>query len=217
MARCNAKTQFLIALLLALAAAKAVPAQQIQPAPMGFLYTHLQSFEAKSRFVPQTPKERFHAYIRNLIGPATLVTESAAAGIGQALNSPWEWGQGGSGYAKRFANDMAYNGVRVSLTYLGSSWLHEDDRYFASEDRRTWPRIRHAVVSVFVAHKPDGSTVFASSSVMGIVGASVISRAWSPDSWQTGSNVLRSMGISVAGTVGFNLVREFLPDIIRRP
>ena len=51
--------------------------------------------------------------------------------------------------------------------------------------------------------------------MIGIAGASLISRAWSPVSWQTPSGTARSMGISIAGTAGFNLAREFLPDIVR--
>lgn len=192
----------------------AIQAASAQTTPRDFIVTHLQSFEAKARFTPQTQKERLHAYLLTLAGPVTLVTEAGAAGLSQALNSPWEWGQGGAGYGKRFANDMAYNGVRASLTYASSIWLHEDDRYFASEDTRTWPRLRHAVVSVFTAHKNNGDTVFATSSLIGITGASLISRAWSPDSWQNGTSVVRCMGISVAGLAGFNVVREFLPDMI---
>lgn len=193
-----------------------LPAASAQTSPQGFLYTHLQSFEAKARFTPQTHKQRLHAYLLSLAGPATLFTEASAAGLSQAINSPWQWGQGASGYGKRFANDMAYNGVRCSLAYLSSNLLHEDDRYFASEDRRTWPRIRHAVVSVFAAHKNNGDTVFATSSLIGIAGASVISRAWVPDSWQNGSSVARSMGISIAGSAGFNLAREFLPNLLHK-
>jgi len=59
-------------------------------------------------------------------------------------------------YGRRFANDMAYNGVRCTLTYASSILRHEDDRYFASEQRGGWPRVRHALASVFTAHKSDG-------------------------------------------------------------
>ena len=187
-----------------------------QTAPQTFLYKQLQSFQAQAKFTPQTRKQRLHAYLLSLAGPATLVTEGGAAGLSQILDSPWQWGDGGALYGKRFANDMAYNGIRWSLTYATSVLMKEDDRYFASEEKAAWPRVRHALASVFTAHKRDGRTVFASSSVAGIAGASLISRAWSPENWQTPSATARSMGISIAGTAGFNLAREFLPDAMHR-
>jgi hypothetical protein len=182
-----------------------------QSAPQGLLYKHLQAFEAEAKFTPQTRKERLHAYLLSVAGPASLVAESGAAGLSQALDSPWQWGQGIGGYGRRFANDLAYNGVRCTLTYGSSTLLHEDDRYFASEQRGGWPRVRHALASVFTAHKSDGRAVFATSSAVGIVGASLISRAWSPQSWQTPGGVAHSVGISVAGAAG-----EFLPEILHR-
>jgi len=187
-----------------------------QTAPRAFLYKQLQSFEAEAKFTRQTSKQRLHAYLISLAGPATLVTEAGAAGLSQAVGSPWQWGDGAAAYGKRFANDMAYNGVRCSLRYASSILLNEDDRYFASERKGAWPRVRHALASVFTAHKGDGRTVFATSSVIGIAGASLISRAWSPESWQTPSGTARSMAISIGGAAGFNLAREFLPDIVHR-
>lgn len=188
-----------------------------QIAPQGFLYKHLQSFDAEAKLTPQTRKQQLHAYLLNLAGPATLVTEAGSSGLSQAIDSPWQWGQGVLGYGKRFGNNLAYNGISCSLTYAGSILLNEDNRYFASGEKRVWPRARHALASVFLAHKRDGRAVFATSSMAGIAGASLISRAWSPASWQTPGGTASSMAISIAGVAGYNLAREFLPDIVHRP
>src|SRR6476646_3718246 len=66
---------------------------------------------------PQTAGQRFHDYAVSTIGPLAIISEAASAGIGQWRDSPHEWGQGGSGYGKRFGNNMAYNAVRTTLTY----------------------------------------------------------------------------------------------------
>lgn len=183
----------------------------------GFLYQHLQSFEAGARLTPQTRMQQLHRYVLSLAGPATLVVEASGSGLSQAIDSPWRWGQGAPGYGKRSANDLAYNGVRCSLTYGGSILLHEDNRYFASEEKGAGPRLRHAFAGVFTAHKDDGRTVFATSSMVGVAGASLISRTWSPEGWRTPTATVDSMAISVAGAAGYNLVREFLPDIVHCP
>ena|SRR5579871_4182645 len=207
----------LAALRTALAAATLAACHAAaQTTPRDALSKYLQSFEAAEQFTPQTRSQRLHAYLLSMAGPATLVAEAGAAGFSQAIGSPWQWGDGAAAYAKRFVNDMAYNAVRYSLSNLSGILLNEDDRYFASKDAGKWRRTRHAIASVFIAHKPDGQTVFAVSSVIGIAGASAVSRAWSPPNWQTASATTRSIGISVAGAAGFNVVREFLPEIVRR-
>lgn len=201
---------------LAAAAFLALGIAAAQSEPPKFLYRHLQAFEAPARFTPQTKRERFHAYLRNLAGPVTLITEAGAAGISQAIDHPWQWGSGGEGFAKRFANDMSYNATRFTLAYVTASLLNEDDRYFLSRDREGWRRARHAIASVFTAHKPDGTTAFATSSAIGIVGASLLSRTWSPRMWQTPSATVRSIGISLSGSAALNIVREFLPAYVHR-
>jgi len=65
------------------------------------------------------------------------------------------------------------------------------------------------------ARVPGGRTVFATSSLVGIAGASLISRAWSPESWQTPSGTARSMAISVAGAAGLN-IRLFIKGFVDR-
>ena len=60
----------------------------------GFLYQHLQSFEAGARLTPQTRMQQLHRYVLSLAGPATLVVEASGSGLSQAIDSPWRWGQG---------------------------------------------------------------------------------------------------------------------------
>src|SRR5262250_1575858 len=52
---------------------------------------------------PLSPKQKFHLSLRLLVDPTTVAAAGAAAGIQQAKNSYWEWGQGAEGYGKRFA------------------------------------------------------------------------------------------------------------------
>jgi hypothetical protein len=189
---------------------------QTAPPPSGFLYKQLQAFQSVEKFKPQSKSQRLHLYVLSLVGPVTFVSEAGAAGLSHVIGSPRQWGDGMSAYGLRFGNDLAYNAVRQSITFGSAILLHEDDRYFLSEETGAWRRTRHAIAGVFTAHKPNGRTVFAVSSLLGIAGASGISRAWSPDNWQTPSATARSFAISVAGAAGLNVVREFLPGIVHR-
>jgi len=164
-----------------------------------------------------TEKKRFHLYVLSTGGPVPLLGEAAGAAIGQWENSPKEWGQGWSAYGERFGSNLAYNAVRQTITYGTSAAFHEDNRYFASHKHGFWARTGYAVLSTVTARHPDGSQAFSVSSVTGIVGASAISSIWGPPSWKGIENISGNAGISFATTAGFNIVREFLPDLLHRP
>jgi hypothetical protein len=163
-----------------------------------------------------TEKERFQQYLLSIAGPAPLIGEAAGAGIGQWTNSPREWGQGWGALGKRYTSNLAYNGVRQTISYGTSVVFREDDRYFASEAKGFWPRTRHALVSTLTARRPDGRQRFSVSGVTSVVGASAIASTWGPESWKGAGHIARNAGISFAGTAGLNVVREFLPDILHR-
>lgn len=164
-----------------------------------------------------TEKRRFHLYLASTIGPVPILAEAAGAGIGQWENSPKEWGQGWGAYGQRFGSNLAYNGVRGTITYGTSVLFHEDNRYFPSNRHGLWPRARYAILSTFTARNPEGETTFSISSVTGVVGAGAIASVWGPDSWKGLGNISHNAGISFGATAGFNLVREFLPDFLHRP
>jgi hypothetical protein len=165
----------------------------------------------------ETPRrERFGEFVMSTLGPVPLLGEAAGAAIEQWMNTPKEWGQGWGALGKRFGSNLAYNGIRQTITYGGSLALGEDTRYFASRQSGVWPRTRHALVSTFTARHADGSVSFSYSGTAGVIGASAISSAWGPDSWKGPGNIAKNAGISFASTAAFNVVREFLPDILHR-
>jgi hypothetical protein len=169
-----------------------------------------------SPYTRLTPKESFHLYVRDSIGLAPDLGEAASAGISQLMNSPKEWGQGAAGYGRRLANNVAYNIVRNTLTYGISIPTHEDTRYFASDKSSAGGRIAHALLSPVTARHPDGKDVFSYSNTSGIVGANLIALAWAPPSWRTPGSFATGLIWSYAGTAALNLVREYVPDLIRK-
>lgn len=181
----------------------------------GFVIRSLRMLEPSAP-APLTKRERFRQYVMGTVGVIPLVSGFAGARINQWRNSPMEWGPGGSGYGKRLAHDLGYNAVRTSISYGTSMMFHEDNRYFASGKQGVWPRTVHAITSAVMARHDDGSRSLSVSSISGIVGASLISQAWSPASWRGADNVSISAAITFATMAGFNFAREFVPDLIRR-
>ena len=155
-------------------------------------------------------RERFNLYVFNTIGPGAILGEAATAGISQARNIPWEWGQGAGAWGHRFGNNMAYNGVRQTISYGVSEIVHEDNRYFGSNKPTVPGRIGYVLISPVTARRRDGQRAFSISAFSGLVGASTISLAWRPQSMRSGGNVARNFMFSYAGTAGVNAFREFV-------
>src|ERR1019366_6436385 len=98
--------------------------------------------------------------VLGMAGPIPLLAEAAGAGIGQWENSPKEWGRGWGAYGERFESNLAYNGVRQTITYGTSVVFHEDNRYFPSHKHGFWARTGYAVLSTVTARHPDGRRAF---------------------------------------------------------
>jgi hypothetical protein len=164
-----------------------------------------------------TERARFHLYLLSVVGPVPLLAEAGGAAISQAMNSPRAWGQGWGPFGERFESNLAYNGIRQSITYGTSVVFHEDNRYFSSHQRGFWRRAGYAVRSTVTARHPDGMQGFSISSVAGVFGASGLSSIWGPRTWEGAEGIGRNAGTSFALTAGFNIVREFLPDLLHHP
>lgn len=164
-----------------------------------------------------TKKDGFQIYLLSVGGPVPLLGEAAGAGISQWTNSPPEWRQGWRAFGERYGSNLAYNGIRQTITYGASIALHEDTRYFASGKHGVWNRTGYALLSTFTARHPDGRQSFSFSSVGGVIGASGIASIWGPRSWQGFNNIADNAGISFGATAALNVVREFLPDLLNRP
>src|SRR4029077_3753359 len=91
--------------------------------------------------------------------------------------------------------------------------FHEDNRYFRSASSSFGGRFGAVVISPFVARNDHGGKRFSISSFLGGAGQSTIPLAWSPPSWQGGSEIGINALIWYGQTAGFNLVREFYPSV----
>ena len=93
--------------------------------------------------------------------------------------------------------------------------IKEERRYFVSGQRGAFRRIKYAVKSTFLARHDDGDQSFSYSRIGGAAAGAFISRAWQPRSSTSAGDGATSFGITMGSDVGFNLFREFWPDIKR--
>ena len=168
------------------------------------------------QFSPMTRQERLGMYVTGLVSPVSIATAAAAAGISQAHNTPEEWGGGAEAYGKRVGNVFAQHVIRDTLQYGVSAALHEDNRYFVSGESGFMRRTKYAVMSTFLARHDNGNRFISFSRIGASAGTAFISRAWQPPSENRAGDGAVSFGINMASQVGFNVLREFWPDMKRR-
>jgi hypothetical protein len=159
-------------------------------------------------------KLSFHA--SSAYGPWSLVGTAAYTGFLQGIDFPREWGQGMSGYGKRLGSELAYAGVRNTMSFTLDTALHEDPRYYRSTDAGFWRRMKHAFRGTILTRTDSGGETFAWWRWGSAYGATYISNQWYPDRVNTVKYDLTEgttqMGFDFLANVG----AEFWPDVKKK-
>ncbi len=166
-------------------------------------------------FVPMTRSERLSRYLRGLVDDESIFRAAASAGFKQASGTPKEWPGGGEGYGERFGDAFAQHIIRRTLQSGAAAVLHEDNRYFPSGETGFFRRARYAVASTFLARHDNGGRYFSFSHIGSAAGSAFISRTWEPRSINSAGDGAANFGIAIGSDAGFNVFREFWPDIKR--
>jgi hypothetical protein len=151
------------------------------------------------------------------INPYTFFFVAAEAGINQARNHPADYGQGAEGYGKRFGAGLAdglSDGVFVTGVY--PSIFHQDPRYYRLGDGSFSHRAEYAVSRLLVTRQDSGRKAFNISEVLGSFSASALAVTYYPQNERDFSNLAERAGIQFAFDAGFNLLKEFYPEIGRK-
>lgn len=181
-------------------------------ASVGFAETDLLG-NKQATFQPFSRQEKFHFYLEHTYGPNDVLERSALAGIAQWRDSPTEWGQGLAGYGRRLSSNFGQYSIKKTLQFSIGMALKEDPRYFASTENGFWRRTIHAMTHTIMVQNDHNRRVFSFGRVTGTLGGSFISRTWHPERQQTVGHALRNAGLSFGSEAGWNVLREFWPEI----
>jgi hypothetical protein len=167
-------------------------------------------------FAPMTASERFRRYLRGLVDPESVLRAGVSAGLKQAGNKPPEWGGGLEGYGYRYGDVFAQHVVRRTLQAGVAAVLHEDNRYFVSHQSGFFRRTGYALKSTVLARHDNGEQYFSVSRFSGAAGSAFLSRIWQPPSLNTPGDAAVNFGTAIGVDAGFNVLREFWPDLKHR-
>jgi hypothetical protein len=184
----------------------------------------LYNFEHYVHAVPQNPgdyrpitaEERLGWFTRATVGPKGLVGGLFSAGIGTALNSPYEYGPHWDGFAKRYG--MRLTGVSTSNAIeaaLGAAWS-EDPRYFHTIHAPLGTRVKNVVDLTFRAYHDGGDRHPAYARYVAIFGNNFLSDTWRVQSEADWQHAMVRSAEGFGGRLLSNAVSEFLPQVWRK-
>jgi hypothetical protein len=160
--------------------------------------------------VALTTKLKFELALKVARDPVTVAGVAFMAGVWQAADTP-NYGQGSEAFGKRLGATTA-NGL-TDIMIGGAilpSLLHQDPRYFYQGTGTTRSRMRHAMLSPFIARGDNGNWQPNYSSIGGDLASSAISNLYYPASNRGAGLVFSSFAIGTAERVAASLAQEFI-------
>lgn len=165
---------------------------------------------------PLDTKQKFELFADKSVAPSRFLTSSLGASIGQARDSLSGYGQEMGGYGKRLASSVA-SGASTEFfsTFLFSSLLHRDPRYFVLLQGKPGRRIGYGLSRLIVTRTDSGKSAVNWPGTLGPLFAESLANSYLPVSEQTAGRTFRRYGIRLGFTAGTNILKEYWPNIFR--
>jgi len=161
---------------------------------------------------PLTSKQKYKLAARTVIDPFTFFVVAGAAGIEQAQNHFFQYGQGVQGYAKRFG---ANYGDTLSGTFIGGailpSLLKQDPRYFYKGTGSAQSRFLYALSMSVVCKGDNGRWQPNYSNVLGSLASGGISNLYYPSADRNSAALtFDNAAINLISNAAANILQEFV-------
>jgi hypothetical protein len=147
----------------------------------------------------------------------SFIVGGVFAAVGQLSDQYPSFGQGMKGYGKRLAGGYA---DQVIGNYFGEALIpiafHQDPRYFRLARGGGRARVWYAITRVAVTRTDSGGDGFNYGEFLGNLIGSGISNAYYPPEDRSVSQTLKKAMFQTGTDAGFNVLKEFWPDIRRR-
>lgn len=166
---------------------------------------------------PLTSRQKFKLAAHETFDWTAFAGAAVAAAIDQSTSAHPGFGDGASGYAKRWAASFADNRTGDLLShYVFASLLRQDPRYFYQGTGTTQSRLVHALSSAFIARSDRGTTMPNYAYIFGNLAAAALSNTYYPHSERGGSLVLSNIAIGLAGRAAVSVTQEFIGKRLTR-
>jgi hypothetical protein len=182
---------------------------QEQQRLFGFIPNFYVSFVPDA--APLTSHQKLTLALHETLDWTAFVGTTVAATIDQATNAHPGFGDGGSGYAKRWAANFVDDRTGDLLShYVFPSLFHQDPRYFYQVHGTKLSRLIHASTSAFVARSDTGTTMPNYAYLLGSLTAAGLSNTYYPHEARGVDLILTNVAIGLAGRAAVAVTHEFI-------
>lgn len=166
---------------------------------------------------PLDAGQKFVLFTRVTTSPYTFAAAGAAAGWSQWQNDDSEWGQGAKGYGQRYAAAYADRATKSFFNkFFYPVIFRQDPRYFRKGSSfTTGERLGHAIGNTFVGHSDSGNRMPNLSLWAGTASTVAVENLYHPGHDRGFTPAAKRFGISIGTSMGFDVAREFFPEIAR--
>ena len=162
-------------------------------------------------------KRRMQEYLKSMVSPTAIASNVLIAGFEEARNFPHEWHRTGGAFEKRLGSQYAQYFLDNTIELGFSALHHEDNRYVRVGNGSFVKRFGNVVKSTVVVSSTRGGQTLAIGQIAGAYGSwAIASQVWEPPSEQGVSRILLWGSVNLAAKGGWNLLREFGPDLRKK-
>jgi hypothetical protein len=163
------------------------------------------------------PGAKFLLFLHDSVDPISFLAAGFNAGLDQASNRDPTFGQGGLGYAKRFGADFTGQTVsRFFGDFLYPTVFFEDPRYYRMAYGSKKARLFHAMSHVVVARRDNGNLMFNYTEWLATGSSLALNNLYHPGNPPGVAAAARNGAFTVLQDMGFDVLREFWPELARK-
>jgi hypothetical protein len=181
---------------------------------MFYVMPNYLTVDGESQVKPVSWKEKFAMAAKGSFDPYEFTIVGIVAAIRQADNSSPAFGQGMSGYAKRYGTafaDQVDGNIMVGGVY--PTILRIDPRYFRLGRGSFVRRFGYGIDRIFIARTDSGHSTFNIPEFAGNATAIAISNFYYPEADRGWSSSLSDWGTQMGIDAFGNELKEFWPDV----
>lgn len=170
-----------------------------------------------SYYTPLSSGQKFHIFMQQTYSFYTFANTAFDAGWAQMTDDWPAYGQGMEGYGKRYGALLAnHEAGSFFENFLFPTVLRQDPRYFRmGPGHSLFARMPYAASRVLVTRADSGRHTFNSSLLLGLLFVDSLTNAYYPRPQRGLGETMSRFGGSVLSSAETNLLREFMPDMMR--
>lgn len=163
------------------------------------------------------PGDKFLLFVQDSVDPVSFLASGFDAALDQASNRDPSFGQGALGYSKRLGAEVAgQTASRLFRDFLYPTIFSEDPRYYRMLHGSGQSRLLHAMRHTVVAHRDNGTLMFNFAEWMGTASSAALANLYHTGNQPGVATAARNGAFHVLQDMGFDVLREFWPDIARK-